>query len=360
MLVPSLILMTLLAGVHPFKLSLKPPTNEPSHDFYPTQAVLLSPQIQPQLYPQPVAQQAFHQEQYKEFEEQRVEQLADTKGASQAPLRENSRPLEPTPFLQRQPAYQPMQFLQPQALAYLIVRPIAQQYQYLEPSRFRPVYSSPEPAYPAQQQLVAGTKGGEGLRDEPITQKQEQAVIEQQQAIEQQHEKPILAKGSGKFMKLKSSLEQLAASAKAKLTLGSSYQVVSEETLQSLPPAQHPIEQTREEPIVQQAKEEPIVQQEPITQERQPEPALVHALPVQQQLQQEQLKEATPVQSTEEQHREQTIEEARKEVKLAASSSKGEAPLREQTRLTGASNFEPLRSTAAKANLDLDRTKGRF
>lgn len=356
MLITGLIMMTLLAGVHPFKMSLKPPANEPhpsEQSFFPAQPILLSPQVQPQLYPQPQPQPAY-------LEQQKVEQVADTKGGS--PLRENPRPLvaplQPQ-YYERQPA-PTYQFLQPQALAYLIVRPIAQQYQYLEPSRYRPAYA-PAP-YPAQPQASAGTKGGESFREEQVTQQQqqqqEQDLQQQQQAIEAQHQ-PVFAKGSGKFLKLKSSLEQLAASAKAKLTLGSTYQVVSEETIQ--PSTPQPIEQTREEPIVQQhvqqIKEEPLIQQqreEPITQERQPEPILVQhqqqeALP-----QEQQLKEA-PQQAAEEQ-REQTIEEARKEVKLAA--NKGDAPVREQTRLTSQSNFEPLRS-ATKAE-QLDRQKGRY
>lgn len=319
MLIFGLVFVALLAGVQPFKMSLKAPqANETQHQqqlmeqsFYQQQqqqqqAILLSPPLAPQLH------QAYYQ---MPLTQQRYEEQAPMQEIKGGLVRESFGTKGAAPMLQRQPLYQPppMQFLQPQALAYLIVRPIAQQYQYLEPAR-----------YYQQQQHQEGVKGEP---EQQSHEQQQQLPVDQEQ--EQQYQGSMF--GKGKFMKLKSSLEQFAASAKAKLTLGSTYQVVSEETIQQTTqaPQQAPFEQTREE--VQQVKDEQVqsIAQEPLSQERQP------------------IEQAPEALQAQEQQREQTLVEARKEVQSKLASAKGQQQtlIREQTRLTGPSNFEPLRAT---------------
>lgn len=153
---------------------------------------------------------------------------------------------------------QPMPY-QPPALAYVIVRPIAPSYPYYDSSvrYLAPIQQQQQQTVPElmqQQQLQdLGTKGGERLQPPAFEQQQLVAstkggsqIVKQEeipaepanQQQQQQQSDQLYDMGMGKLLKIKSSFDKFAASAKSKLTLGSHYYVSGEEYVTPAPPAQ--------------------------------------------------------------------------------------------------------------------------
>lgn len=313
-LVYGLTLLVLLGRVEPHKLSFKPPTGggevfdgqqpAPSPPFG---IPLPPPPAPPALQAHPIVQQ---QEAIPERE--RPLPVGGVKGGAPLPL---EKPLANL----RQPEH-PQYFVpipQPQTLAYVIIRPIQGQYQPYPYNPYSPYGQHPiyQPAHSFYQQSEHhensfGTKGREERPLQPLPVEQHPIRAPEAGVLHTAEEIPpppgpgapgqdllssLDAKKQGKFSKLKSSLEQFAASAKSKLTLGSSYQFVNEEVVPpppaDLPPApqpvqfqpvQHPIEQVKVQQ--QHIEQESLRENEPLHVEQQKE------LPKIQQQQQEELK----------------------------------------------------------------------
>lgn len=146
----------------------------------------------------------------------------------------------------------PYQPYQPPAVAYVIVRPITPNYPYYDSSvrYWAPLHQQQQQAHD-----LSGVKGGELLQQAPILptkgglagqeqikQEKLEELPEQQVAAPQQSEQ-VYDLGLGKLLKLKSSLDKFAASAKSKLSLGtSSYYVTGEEIVPQAAPPQ-PLQQ---------------------------------------------------------------------------------------------------------------------
>lgn len=187
MLISGIIILALLAPVEPFKLSLKPP-GTPTDQQPPQQQVQ---QQQSLLYP---TQQ--HQEQAP---------LHESAGIKGVQLAERDQIKTQNPVVSVAPAPLPLA-PQPPALAYIIVRPLQAHNQYYDSLAYN------RPAYPPAPLLP--------LRLEDQEQQQGQLQPTPLDQIPQKYQ--------GKLSKLKSHFDKVLA----KLTLGSSYQVVGEEIQQ--------------------------------------------------------------------------------------------------------------------------------
>lgn len=183
----------------------------------------------------------------------------------------------------------------------------------------------------------------------------EQHVEQQQEEIVQQHEEipsqpqpsqpitapqqPLYDYGSGKFLKLKSTLDKL----KAKFTLGSTYVVTGEEIVTPGPaPAPQPLPDQVHEPIPDQ-EQEPIPEQEPYQEqlpEQEPEP-----LPQQQEQEQDQ-----GFEQPEEQPRKLPQKEEDARLQLGGKGQRLEQQLPKGQQLAPAA--APAAPTSASADLD--------
>lgn len=229
-IISGIVVLALLCQGDATKLSFKPPATEQQ------------PQVL-QYYPSQTYQR-------QENLDQQQQDLSGVKGGQPAQKQVQALPIYPQiahqqiafVVLRPVPQYQQSQYQQPQ-----YQQPQYQQSQYHE-QPYRPIFNQPS-AFRQQ------TKGGQAINQEPIQQQEEiqQQEIQQQEIPPQQQQQQSFAEepqhesfGKGKFLKLKSSLDRLAASAKAKFTLGSSYQVVSEELV--TPPPQDQQQQKEEIP----------------------------------------------------------------------------------------------------------------
>lgn len=232
----GIILLALLGRVEPFKLSLKPPSEQ--GEYFPPPP---PPSIQHQpLYP---SQDYVQQQHYENLESSGV------KGAK--PEREVY--YRPPPA---HPVYLPNP--QPAALAYVIVRPI--HYPYYAYGRPAPEYLNERPNYHEQRPLASsGLKGGEEIRIE-------------QQALHQEPELPlpvrqeeaqldINAEKKGKLQRLKEKFHSM-------LSFGSTYQMNDEPPLLAAPPAPQPAPLRPLPPLPPQ--------QQPISQVKEPVPEQQH------------------------------------------------------------------------------------
>lgn len=266
----GLTLLALLGRVEPLKLSFKSPAG--AGEATDIQQPIPPPHFAPQAYPIVQQQEAFPERDLP----------SGVKGGA-APLPER-------PLAYRQPEH-PQYFVpipQPQTLAYVIIRPIQGHYQY----PFGSVYQQPTQSFYQQTEQTIhqsnfGTKGGDDSRLQPAAPVEQAPIkspepgvlhsgpIEAAQPLPPPPPPPAPAAGldvfgsldakkQGKLSKLKSHLEQFAASAKSKLTLGSSYQFVNEEIVPSEP--QPPAPQLQQQPIeqvkIQQQQQQQHVEQE--------------------------------------------------------------------------------------------------
>lgn len=164
---------------------------------------------------------------------------------------------------------------------------IQQEVKGLEPPRQQGEIKGAEP----QRLQPAEAKGQSFLPSYHRQEQQQEQLPEQQQELEQERDTLLTppppppaqpqsdqdlinhyyAMKQSKLARFKNSLHNFAAAAKAKFTLGSSYQVVSEETIQPPQPQPHPDEQQQQQEEVQEQERDVQLQvtEAPLEPERQ-------------------------------------------------------------------------------------------